>query len=191
MPRAVMVVLVAVLLSLSAKPQAREPRHVGLLVGVGLGSDSLGAGWEEPAPDFPDHHWQMSVALRARFGFAPSEKLSIFGEGSLSFPVTPVGYGLGIAGVGGGVDIRGDGPWYLSVVGKRIAAAMPEPIVEPIVEPVRDFRAWIGEIGVGHVSRKGPVDRNWALSAFGGPMTSNGWIFGLSFTGVWTLLLTI
>jgi hypothetical protein len=89
MPRAVMVVLVAMLVSLSAVAQSKESRHVGLLVAFGLGGDSIGAGWEEPSPVAPDHRWEESVALRARLGFAPSEKLSSFGEGSYSIPVAP------------------------------------------------------------------------------------------------------
>lgn len=176
-------------------PIAPPAPRAGLFLSLGLGVDAVFAGWREPNPEVHEGVRQLGPALRLAVGVQIRSGTALFVDGAGTVPAVLPGWGIEMAGIGGGVDrfVRPDGPWHFRVSARRAWAYRSRAFQAPIrliPPPIRtiDEIVWL-EIGIGHIRRGAQTEAGWMVSVLGGPLwTGNGtgWIGGLSLAHVWS-----
>jgi hypothetical protein len=132
-------------------------------------------------------------AIQIRLGVPIGERVALFIQGDFSILFIPGNTpwletgGLGV----GGTLFLPDSPWYLELGMRRaVAGTITDAGVQSPTPRVKAINGvWFGEIGLGHATRRGRVDRGPALSLFGGlmnPEGSSGWGVGTSLLYRWS-----
>ena len=139
----------------------------------------------------------MMLALHLRLGAAVTGRFALVGDLQFGLPLVSFdgsldeGEGTVLATAGASaLFFHGDTGWHL-IAGGRYGAVGRFPTAGL---PARsgDATIWLGELGIGHATRRDHVDRTWSVALIGGPMpTSPGsWLVGVSFTGTITVSST-
>lgn len=166
-----------------------------MFLSLTLGADSLIAHWRAENSVLNGRSAQVGLATHVQLGVPLTSLVSLSLIGGTTIPVIPPLHGLviGEVGVAGDWFSGSEDAWRVHVAAQRawagIAAYLNASIghTPPPLNEIDDI--WLFEMGAGYARRHGRWDRNWMLSAFGGPLwvgTDEGWIVGLGLSFSWS-----